>query len=137
MRAPLPRPRAGLTLIELLVVLAVLAITATVVPVARRATRATTDDPRQAVVQHARRDAIRRGETLRLRIDTDGAWVLAARDGAAVLTTGRTESGPAAVSLRIDPLGSCRPVGERADGNATGPAFDVLSCRAMPEGATP
>jgi prepilin-type N-terminal cleavage/methylation domain-containing protein len=136
-RTPLPRPRAGLTLIELLVVLALLAITATVVPVARRGTRATPGDARQAVVQDARRDAIRRGETLRLRIDTDGAWVLAARDGAAVLTTGRTAPGPAPVSLRIDPLGSCRPVGDRADEAADASAFDVLSCRAVPDGAAP
>jgi prepilin-type N-terminal cleavage/methylation domain-containing protein len=136
-RTPLPRPRAGLTLIELLVVLALLAITATVVPVARRGTRATPGDARQAVVQDARRDAIRRGETLRLRIDTDGAWVLAARDGAAVLTTGRTAPGSAPMSLRIDPLGSCRPVGDRADVEADASAFDVLSCRAVPDGAAP
>ena len=137
MRAPLPRPRAGLTLIEVLVVLALLAITATVVPMAWRGTRATQGDARQAVLRDARRDAIRRGETLRLRIDADGAWVLAARDGADVLTTGRTDPAPAPVSLRIDPLGSCRPVGDLAATDDGAEAFDVLSCRNVPDGATP
>ena len=126
-RALLPHPRAGLTLLELLVVLAILAITTAVVPLAWRPSRPTSGSALDALIQTARRDAIRRGEELRLRVDADGAWVLAARDGTAILETGRIASPTAAVSLRVDALGTCRP---GASGTAVaGASFDMLACR--------
>jgi len=132
-RALLPHPRAGLTVLELLVVLAILAITTAVVPLAWRSSRPTSGSALDALIQTARRDAIRRGEELRLRVDADGAWVLAARDGTAILETGRIASPAAAVSLRVDALGTCRP-GATNTTTSSGPAvagasFDMLACR--------
>jgi Tfp pilus assembly protein FimT len=116
-----------LTLLELLVVLAILAITTAVVPLAWRPSRPTSGSALDALIQAARRDAIRRGEELRLRVDADGAWVLAARDGTVILETGRIASPTAAVSLRVDALGTCRP---GASGTAVaGASFDMLACR--------
>jgi len=129
--ALLPHPRAGLTLLELLVVLAIVAITTAVVPLAWRPSRVTSGSALGALIQTARRDAIRRGEELRLRVDADGAWVLAARDGAEIVETGRIASPSAAVSLRVDALGTCRPGADLAPagGAAAGASFDMLGCR--------
>lgn len=135
MRALLPHPRAGLTLLELLVVLAILAITTAVVPLAWPRPRATSGSALDALIQTARRDAVRRGEELRLRVDADGAWVLAARDGTAILETGRIASPSTAVSLRVDALGTCRPGIDGAGTSvisgtaAAGASFDMLDCR--------
>jgi prepilin-type N-terminal cleavage/methylation domain-containing protein len=137
-RALLPHPRAGLTLLELLVVLAILAITTAVVPLAWRTPRASDGSALDALTRTARREAIRRGEELRLRVDADGAWVLAARDGAEMLETGRIASPPAAVSLRVDALGTCRPGADvpTAGTAATGAAFDMLDCRYVTSSAS-
>lgn len=140
------RERAGLTLLELLVVLVILAITTAIVPLAWRSPRATDASALDGLTQTARREAIRRGEELRLRVDADGAWVLAARNGAEVLETGRITAPSATMSLRVDALGTCRPGDMAAAGNATsGVSFDMLRCRflavaapgAAPSGATP
>ncbi|WP_309670445.1 prepilin-type N-terminal cleavage/methylation domain-containing protein [Gemmatimonas sp.] len=146
MRALLPHPRAGLTLLELLVVLVILAITTALVPLAWRSPRATGESALDGLTQTARRAAIRRGEELRLRVDADGAWVLAAREGTDVLETGRIAAPAAPVSLRVDALGTCRPGGDiAATGHAaSGVSFDMLGCRflsiaapgASPTGAT-
>lgn len=131
MHALLPHPRAGLTLLELLVVLAIVAITTAVVPLAWRPSRVTSGSALGALIQTARRDAIRRGEELRLRVDPDGAWVLAAREGAEIIETGRIASPSAAVSLRVDALGTCRPGADLAPagGAAAGASFDMLGCQ--------
>jgi prepilin-type N-terminal cleavage/methylation domain-containing protein len=136
-RALLPHPRAGLTLLELLVVLVILAITTTMVPLAWRAPRAAAGNALERLTQTARRDAIRRGEELRLRVDTDGVWVLAARDGAAILDTGRIAPPVATVSLRIDALGTCRPGADAgvSAGAEAGASFDMLACRYQPTAA--
>lgn len=142
-RAPLPHPRAGLTLLELLVVLAILAITTAVVPLAWRTPRASEGSALDALTRNARRDAIRRGEELRLRVDADGAWVLAARDGTEILETGRIASPTAALSLRVDALGTCRPGIDVASADvptagtaATGASFDMLDCRYVSSAAS-
>lgn len=131
MHALLPHPRAGLTLLELLVVLAIVAITTAVVPLAWRPSRVASGSALGALIQTARRDAIRRGEELRLRVDADGAWVLAARDGAEIIERGRIVSPAAAVSLRVDALGTCRPGADVAPAGvaAAGASFDMLGCR--------
>ena len=126
MRALLPHPRAGLTLLELLVVIVILAITTALVPLAWRTTRANEGSALDGLIQSARRGAIRRGEALRLRVDTDGAWVLAARDGADILETGRIDAPDEALSLQVDALGTCRPGSERS---GSGASFDMLGCR--------
>ncbi len=131
MHALLPHPRAGLTLLELLVVLAIVAITTAVVPLAWRPSRVTSGSALGALIQTARRDAIRRGEELRLRVDADGAWVMAARDGAEIVETGRIASPSAAVSLRVDALGTCRPGADLAPAGVAVPGawFDMLGCQ--------
>lgn len=126
MRALLSRPRAGLTLVELLVVLVILAITTTIVPLAWRTTPATEGRAVDGLTRTARREAIRRSEELRLRLDADGAWVLAAHAGTDILETGRLAAPAAPLSLRIDALGTCRPGGGAGD---SGAPFDMLSCR--------
>ncbi len=123
--------RAGLTLLELLVVLVIVAITTALVPLAWRSPRATGASALDGLTQTARREAIRRGEELRLRVDADGAWVLAAREGTDVLETGRIAAPPAAVSLRVDALGTCRP----ASNASFGVSFDMLGCRFLPTAA--
>ncbi len=139
MRALLSHPRAGLTLLELLVVLVILTIAAAVVPLAWRPSRADDGNALDVLTQRARREAIRRGEGLRLRVDTDGAWVLAARDGSDVLETGRIVPPAAAVSLRLDALGTCQPgsappMADLAAAAVTGAtaSFDMLGCRYLP-----
>ena len=128
MRTLLSHPRAGLTLLEVLVVLVILALTTALVPLAWRQPRATAGSALHALTQSARHSAIRRGEELRLRVDDDGVWVLAARHGADILDTGRIAAPPTSVSLRIDPLGSCRPGSDAADSRAS---FDMLGCRVV------
>jgi Tfp pilus assembly protein FimT len=132
-----------LTLLELLVVLAILAITTAVEPLAWRTSRPTSGSALDGLIQAARRDAIRRGEELRLRVDADGAWVLAARDGTTILETGRIASPTAAVSLRVDALGTCRPGATSAVGGTAvsgtgvaGASFDMLACRYVASAAS-
>ena len=98
MRASLLHSRSGLTLLELLVVLVILAITSAIVPLAWRNSRATQTRALDDLIHTARREAIRRGDELRLRVDGDGAWVLAARDGSDILQSGRIAAPAAAVS---------------------------------------
>ncbi|WP_373057731.1 prepilin-type N-terminal cleavage/methylation domain-containing protein [Gemmatimonas sp.] len=126
MRALLSHPRAGLTLLELLMVLVILAITTALVPLAWRSPRATEGSALDGLTQTARHEAIRRGEELRLQVDADGAWVLAARDGTEILETGRIAAPAAPVLLRVDALGTCRPGNELA---GSGASFDMLGCR--------
>jgi hypothetical protein len=70
-------------------------------------------------------------------VDTDGVWVLAARDGAAILDTGRIAPPVATVSLRIDALGTCRPGADAgvSAGAEAGASFDMLACRYQPTAA--
>ncbi len=130
MRASLLHSRSGLTLLELLVVLVILAITSAIVPLAWRNSRATQTRALDDLIHTARREAIRRGDELRLRVDGDGAWVLAARDGSDILQSGRIAAPAAAVSLRVDALGTCRPSGDRlhSDRSNSDASFDMLTC---------
>ncbi|WP_411280580.1 prepilin-type N-terminal cleavage/methylation domain-containing protein [Gemmatimonas sp.] len=129
MRALLSHPRAGLTLLELLVVLVILAITTAIVPLAWRSPRAAEGSALDGLTQTARREAIRRGEELRLRVDADGSWVLAARDGTDIIETGHSAAPDEPVSIRVDALGTCRPGSDIA---GSGVSFDMLRCRSVP-----
>ena len=138
MRALLPHPRAGLTLLELLVVIVIIAITTAVVPLAWRTPRATDPSALDGLTQTTRREAIRRGEALRLRVEADGAWVLATGDGADILKTGRIPAPMVFISLRVDALGTCRPGSEPANSEraGSGASFDMLACRYVTAAAT-
>ncbi len=138
-----PLLRRGVTLLELLVVLLLLGITAALVLPAlapRLALRPGNDDARSALVATSRRLAIRRGESLRLRLDADGVWALVAKGDGAVVDTGRLptrgrEEALAPMLLTIDALGSCIPSATHVD-----EIFDPLTCTIpiasiRPEGA--
>jgi len=121
-------------LLELLVVLVILAITTAIVPLAWRTPRDAEGSALAGLTQTARREAIRRGEELRLRVDTDGAWVLAARDSTDIIETGRIAAPDEPVSLRVDALGTCRPGSEIA---GSGTSFDMLGCRSVATHSVP
>ncbi len=115
----------------MLVVLAILAITASLVPVAWRAAPPT-DGGVQRIVQRARREAIRRGHTVRLRVDNDGTWALLAQQGAVVIDSGVIDrdgqaAAPMMADVLIDALGTCQP----SDAPIARPEagdFDMLDC---------
>lgn len=137
-------PRRGVTLLELAVVLTIMGVAAALVtPIL--STRASADTPRVEIIAGARRQAIRRGEPLRLRIAEDGRWNLsAARDGvlldsgAFTRTTDATaateQSMSASFDVLIDALGGCVPTPSvrRARTNVDVlpvASFDPLTCR--------
>lgn len=131
-----PLLRRGVTLLELLVVLLLLGITAALVLPAlapRLASRPEGADGVAGLVASARRQAIRRAESLKLRVDRDGIWALvSARDGA-VVDGGRiplrgAEQGVEPTELTIDALGSCMPSGSGASASSAPRRFDPMSC---------
>ena len=133
MRRPARSMRAtqpGFTLIEMLVVLAIMALTVVFVTPAVRPPAEPLVEPMQAVIDAARRAAVRRAGTVILRFETDGSWVLqdprAGMDD--VIGTG-TLSPPSAepVRLRINSLGACLPAGDRS----TVPLVDPVRCRIL------
>lgn len=142
MRLPSQRPctagraarrRAGVTLIELLVVLVVMGIgAAVVVPTVRTAAppRPLDESPLAA----AQRLAMQRGESLRLDIAPDGAWLLrrSAEPDDTVAHGGAdtTATGDGAI-LMILPSGSCVPLAL----TARAPAWDPVGCRWAREAA--
>lgn len=65
--------RRGVTLLELLVVVVLLGLGAALVAPALRVSGRPQLDPLQEALQAARRDAVRRGETVQVRRD-DGQW---------------------------------------------------------------
>ncbi len=126
-------PRSGVTLLELLVVLIIMALAAAVVlPILVPPTRASITGG-DAALANARQTAIRRGEGLRFRLDTDGAWALVPLGGGAPVESGRVPIGVAAerVDVIISPLGSCLP-GTARDGMT----FDLLRCTWRPLGSS-
>lgn len=127
----------GFTLLELLVVVVLLALAAAVVAPALRPPRAAAAI--DEVTARARRVAVRRAETLDLRIRPDGGWTLVASDGdgtpadaaAPVLLAGRLDGPPSAERrLRFTPLGLCLPV----DGHVGAPGWDPVRCGPVREG---
>ncbi len=132
-----------MTLLELLVVILLLGITAAVVYPSLPRRGADVEDDARAMLTTARRTAVRRGEPLRLRLDSDGVWALVAlRDGETVQagrlssgvdgrptnsrpvsTDGRGEARPVMI-VTMDAMGSCVPTGT----TATTSRFDPLAC---------
>ena len=119
----------GYTLIEILVVLIVMGlVTALVAPALIPHTDAKEALP--TLIEQARVVAIRRAETVSLRIEASGAWQI---DGIAspqqgALAHGRLPQPPAtAVTLLFSPLGTCGPdVTSTAGVQALG--VDLLTC---------
>ncbi len=126
-----PRPlRHGVTLLELLVVLILIALSAAIVLPALLPPATTHEMPGAAALAHARRSAIRRGESLRFELATDGVWALASVRGGNAVDSGRVallrqgSDSVMALHIFINPLGSCLPV---ATDSALA-TFDPLAC---------
>ncbi len=121
--SPLPVAR-GVTLLELLIVLTLMGISAAlVVPVFVRQVPASHTDG-DSLVAAARRTAIRRAEPLRVRLLSNGAWLVTAiRDGA-IVDSGHVRNPLPDTELLLDALGGCVP----ASGSASAQSFDPLTC---------
>jgi prepilin-type N-terminal cleavage/methylation domain-containing protein len=119
--------RRAFTLVEILVVLVLLGIAAAIVapalipPARPEATIAT-------VLDATRRVAIRRAESVTVRVATTGAWQVTgdASPAAGTLLAGTLGSPiPASVIVHVSPLGICT-----VDGPAGAPV-DALRCRGL------
>jgi prepilin-type N-terminal cleavage/methylation domain-containing protein len=124
--------RAGFTLLEIIVVLILLAMaTAVVGPSLFYSKPVTSQLP--SVLATAREVGIKRGETVRLRIDVTGAWQLTADATAQedLLLSGRiTDPMGSPVDLVISPLGTCG----HSSGSSLPPGFpplDALNCELL------
>jgi type II secretory pathway pseudopilin PulG len=80
-----------------------------------------------ALIATARETAIRRGETIYLRIGASGAWSIegAASSNAGVLVSGQVDPIGAPLTLLVSPTGSCAPDVPSA---AAAPSIDPLTC---------
>jgi prepilin-type N-terminal cleavage/methylation domain-containing protein len=145
------RARRGVTLLELLVVLLLMSLSAVLVlPSMSQLSFSRDDDPRAAVIASSRRAAIRRGETLRLRIAVDGVWALVAQHDGAVVDGGRirtpqrrgpqgngeTDTTEPGLVLTITAMGSCLPAQGELSGSEASAHFDVLACGWTSENAS-
>ena len=133
-RTVAPPGRRGLTLLELVVVLVLLGLALALSIPALVSPAGGAVDPLQAVVEGARRQAVRRAESLSLVVRPDGGWVLLAgeRQAHETLLSGRLEGIPptAVLRVRISPLGACWPEPDGAQDGAGGrAAFDPVRCR--------
>lgn len=126
---PLPTNRlaqfrtvSGFTLLEIVVTLLLLGLAAALVaPNFRRDT--SSDGDIRAVVASARETAVRRAQTLVLRVDDRGAWRLTPIGDTTSIGAGTLSEGGQALMLRIGPLGACFNEG------SAGPAdWDAIAC---------
>lgn len=117
----------GFTLVEVVVVLVLLALAAAIVTPSLLSTNTDDSSEIQALVGSTRQAAIRRGETVRLRIDHSGAWqaIAGTEPGGDLLLSGQLASQPASTThLIFSPLGTCAPAVE--SGSVV--ALDPLTC---------
>ena len=126
------KPDRGFTLLEMLVVLLLISMTAALAaPVLLRMNpgRSGFDE----VIATAREAAVKRGETLYLRVSTSGQWILeaAGTPTADPLASGHVESVGAPLTLLISPNGSCMfDVATVARGTPL--RLDPLTCEVQP-----
>ena len=120
---------AGFTLLEVVVVLVLLALAAAVVAPSLLSTHPENSSEIPALVGSTRQAAVRRGETVRLRIDRSGAWqaIAGTEPGGDLLMSGRLAGLPASpADLIFSPLGTCAPSIESAPSAAL--VTDPLTC---------
>lgn len=127
------RARAGLTLMEVLVVLVILGIAGALL-LSRQVTqngtrRAESAGDMKAVVDSARRLAVQRQQTLRVRVYNDGLWSVVAPDIADPIAAGNITEPPAPLDLTVDARGTCRPSPGWIPSEAHRAAFDAGKCR--------
>jgi prepilin-type N-terminal cleavage/methylation domain-containing protein len=115
------RVRNGFTLLEIVVTLVLIGLSAALVaPVFRREAP---DDSFAAVLSSARELAVRRAQTMVLRVGADGSWRLTTVDDSASILSGLLAQTPSARQLTITPLGAC------FDQDAESvEAWDALAC---------
>jgi prepilin-type N-terminal cleavage/methylation domain-containing protein len=122
--------RTGFTLVEVIVVLVLLTLAAAVVAPSLFRPHAEASEL-ASLVRSARDAAVRRGETIHLRIDHSGAWQ-AMTEGSPpteLLMAGRLSDSRGAVDILFSPLGTCAPSPETLPAQALA-AFDPLTCEA-------
>ncbi|MCO4101538.1 MAG: prepilin-type N-terminal cleavage/methylation domain-containing protein [Gemmatimonas sp.] len=131
------RPRAGLTLVEVVVVLAIIAIAGALLllrQVSRTGTqRAQSAGDMTAVVDSARRLAVQRQQTMRLRVYDDGLWSVVAPDLPEPIAAGTMTAPPAPLDLSVDARGICRPSAGWIPSEELQAAFDAGKCRWVTE----
>lgn len=126
---PLPTNRlaqfrtvSGFTLLEIVVTLVLLGLAAAMVaPAFRRDTSPEVDV--RSLVAGARESAVRRAQTLVLRVDDRGAWRLTPIGDTTSIGTGMLSEGGQPLALVIGPLGTCFNVGSVAAAN-----WDAIAC---------
>jgi prepilin-type N-terminal cleavage/methylation domain-containing protein len=133
-RAILPRDcsgSSGFSLVEVIVVLALLALATALVAPALIVPEEAQDSALSSIVDGVQELAIRRGETLRLQLTTEGSWhVEAGASGSgSVLAEGRLEGALQVppFTLVASPIGTCG-FDVRSSGAAGLPAVDPLTC---------
>lgn len=134
----LTSPRSGLTLFEVLVVLVIMGIAGALV-LSRRVSQSGTDrvasaGDMKAVVDSARRLAVARAGTVRVRVYNDGLWSVVIPGDSEPIAAGRITEPPAPMDLTVDARGTCRPSAgwvPREDHRA---AFDAGRCQWAPTG---
>jgi prepilin-type N-terminal cleavage/methylation domain-containing protein len=120
----------GFTLLEVVVVLVLLSVALALSVPSLVPPRAGSDDPRQRLIDTARRTAVRRAESLALAIEPDGRWTIASSDRSdpRVVRTGRLDDpSGGALGVIVTPLGACWIEGDFARAGA--PALDPVRCR--------
>ena len=121
------RARAAFTLLEIVVTLVLLGLAAAIVTPAFR--RDQPDEGLPAILAAAREVAVRRAQTLVLRVDDRGAWRLTTAEDTTSLGSGLLRDRGRARSFRITPLGSCF-----SEGQAIAPDWDAIACAPIGEG---
>jgi ABC-type cobalamin transport system permease subunit len=125
MPGQLVKNRTAITLVELLVVLVVLGLASALVAPALLFPEDPERRPYDAVLDGVVDLAAAREEVLRLVVEPDGRWRVAASPAAEVLARGRIDAyQDAGFVLLVSPLGSCGP----APGSAPPFALEPLTC---------
>lgn len=105
----------GFTLVELIVVLVILALGAAIVAPSLVSSASEASSELSRLVGSAREAAVRRGETVQLRINQSGAWqiIAGAPPQGEILISGRLTDAPVdRLELVFSPLGTCGPAAE-------------------------
>ncbi|MBA3892953.1 MAG: prepilin-type N-terminal cleavage/methylation domain-containing protein [Gemmatimonadales bacterium] len=126
--------RIGFTMVEVIVVLVLLALASAIVAPSLFTSHPEESSEMRAIVGRVRTAAIRRGETVRLRIGQTGAWqaVAGTSSGGELLMSGQLSGLPADLTdLILSPVGTCAPAVGSVWPDALA-AFDPLTCEPPP-----
>jgi Tfp pilus assembly protein FimT len=122
------RPK-GFTLLEITVILVLLAVAAAVVaPVFRR--DPSPNDDLRTLVAGARELAVRRSQSLVLRVDERGAWRLTPAGDTTSLGVGTIDPASRAIRIRVTQLGACFN-----EGPAAAVDWDAIACARTSSGS--